>query len=193
MSRLGSMLFSEETVTLLIAVLVIAGLLGAGVRGYQIIGEKNEQRNAQKFVDAVVGRYDLLQTGQGNSFVFQGFSGGEHWYLTGWSDADPGRPQKCFFSDCLCLCRAGASASNCQLDGFCRDIALIPSVSAVPVDIYKASGGTGGAGVYTVPGYPSCISIGHAVVSLELSKNDSHFSIYSSLKDPANVVCASER
>lgn len=194
MTRAGSMLFPEESLKIVLAVIILAGILLAGFLLVGKFRENSEQRNAQGFIDSLLNRHARLEVGENNTFIFQGFKGGQDWYLVGWADSDPTRPQKCFFASCLCLCKRKDSSFNCQLDGFCRNLSEQPFVSAAAVDLYEgSSGGSGGAGYRVIPGYPSCISIGDGVIALNLSKTATTFSVYSSVKNSANVICASKR
>ncbi|MEK6858690.1 MAG: hypothetical protein AABX53_02120 [Nanoarchaeota archaeon] len=192
MNRIGSMFFPEESLKIVLAVIVVAGIVLAGFLLVGKFRENNEQRNAQKFIDSILNRYARLEVGENNTFIFQGFRGGGNWYLTGWSDSNPARPQKCFFAPCLCICKKGSISLNCQLDGFCRNLSEPPVVSAAAVESYTSNpSGTGGGG----PGLPvlrtpSCISVGDGVLALNLSRTETSFSVYSSVKNSANAFCA---
>ncbi len=185
------MLNLEEFLRIVLAVIIVAGIVFAGFLLVGKFRENNEQRNAQKFIDSVLDRYARLEIGENNTFIFQGFRGGGNWYLTGWSDSNPSRPQKCFFASCLCVCKGGPSASNCQLDGFCRNLSESPVVSAAAITIrVPDTRSTREAAQKSVLGYPSCISVGDGVIALNLSRTETSFSVYSSVENSANAFCA---
>lgn len=123
------MILPDNTLELLLVGIVVVLLFTGGMLAYNRLSGKNEEKNAQHFLDSVTGKYDSLEAGQNNSFIFQGFKGGEKWFLVAWDGTDPSRPEKCFLASCLCICRTGSSADACQKSGICRTFSNIREVT----------------------------------------------------------------
>lgn len=123
------MILPDNTLELLIVGIVVVLLFTGGMLSYNRLSGKNEEKNAQNFLNSIVGKYDSLEAGQNNSFIFQGFKGGENWFLVAWSGTDSARPEKCFLASCVCICRKGDSADSCQTRGFCRTFSEVRDVS----------------------------------------------------------------
>jgi len=109
---------TNNTLMIIIAVIGL-GLLAFGVGKLWGIYANNEEKNAQSVLDAVVAKIDALKDGESNKFVFQGFKGGENWAMFGFSKDQEGRPEKCYFDSCLCVCLQG---ETCDEIGFCRNL-----------------------------------------------------------------------
>lgn len=137
-----------------------------------------ESENAKSLLEKVVEKVDALSSGQSTQATLQGFSGGESWYFVGWSLNDPLRPQKCFFSTCLCVC-PGSSPSACQGDGFCRTLSLdsISLRSSSQEVIGTFSAGTGAVSPQYGTVNRSCVVLRSNLFEITLSKNSSSLKI----------------
>lgn len=173
------MILVDDTLELIIVAIFIVLVSVGGFFLWERYTSANEQRNAQLFIDSVIGKYTALEYGQNNTFVFQGFKHGEAWFLLGYNrTADPSaKPAKCLFDSCLCLCK-GSSISACQTDGFCR------MVNASHVIVRTSSSevvGTSSAGSGSPPS-PSyglverqCIVLQKGVLSIAITKTSQDF------------------
>jgi len=127
-----------------------------------------------------MGKIELLEDGENNTFIIQGFKGGENWYLVGWNKEEQDRPEKCFFDNCLCICKPEDATSNnpygrkqygrqdlgegCQDNGFCREIES-PSI-AVASRVFISSGVPPAGDTL----YPSCISFSKSANEILIMK-----------------------
>ena len=145
MRKIGA-ITEENVFALIIAVIGIGLLVFGAVRLFSLYrnAESDDARNA---LDNIIGKIETLKDGQSNKFFVQGFKGAGNWFLIGWGKGEQGRPDKCFFESCLCVCRGldedaketyqpggsesyqeaialakSAHGSACQSKGFCRDI-----------------------------------------------------------------------
>ena len=113
----------KNVMGIIIAVIGLA-IFFAGVYGFYQVTKSQTVENARKTLDSIMGKIELLQDGENNTFIFQGPKG---WFLTGWSKEEgrlQGKPDKCFDKSCVCICSKG-TGSSCQNNGFCRDIAIV--------------------------------------------------------------------
>lgn len=175
MSR-GMILVDNSLELILVGIAVVLILVG-GSFAYNTWSNKNEDKNAQHLLDSILGKYDLLEDGQNNSFIFQGFKGGEKWYLVGWSLSDPSRPEKCFFTSCLCSCRGGALAKNCQDSGFCRALSVNSLDISTSITVNQKSL-SGGMTVSSRVESFSCIPLSRQVLPLTFRKGSDSLYIY---------------
>ncbi len=83
----------------------------------------DEEANAQNFIKSLDGKIENLKVGETGKFPMQGL---DDWVLTGWSDKDEGKPDKCFFNSCICVCPVEGDgeglSGKCQEGGFCRGV-----------------------------------------------------------------------
>lgn len=121
------------------AILAVGGvilLFLLGMRLYSLFVDQ-DLKNAQTFIDdlvAKIGRLpncvsndpttllspDATNVCSSNTFALRGVEG---WVLAGWSRADTsteGKPDKCFFDTCICICKG--DPKKCQQEGLCRVI-----------------------------------------------------------------------
>jgi len=136
----------QNNVLSLVIVAIGLGLLVFGfVKLYQVT-VSNESKDAQKTIDTLFDKVETLKDGESNNFLIQGFKGSENWKIIGWDKNEKGRPDKCFFESCICICkgieinvvfygpqgkgsleeaifsRKSEHAKNCNINGFCRVI-----------------------------------------------------------------------
>lgn len=78
-------------------------------------------QNVTRTLDSLEGKIGALEDGEIGRFPIQG---AEDWYLLGWSKTEEGRPDKCFFESCLCICPKNYEnpSGSCQSKGFCREL-----------------------------------------------------------------------
>lgn len=107
----------EDTTSIVISVLAILILIGVGVAIYRYAAS-GESETAKKSIDVVEARIQELRDGETGRFPMKGPTG---WNLMGWSKNQEGRPDKCYFESCICICKKSNSES-CQSSGFCRNV-----------------------------------------------------------------------
>jgi hypothetical protein len=114
----------NNTMTMLIAII---GILILAYAGYKIVNfySDGDSENAGMFLDSLMGKIDLMDNGEGNTFLISGVKG--DWALVGWGEKEAGRPEKCFLNGCVCVCpfdkvRSTSGAEECQDRGICREI-----------------------------------------------------------------------
>lgn len=149
---------SPDNVTeLLIGILALL-LIGGMIFMLYKMFLPDENANAKKTIDVIEGKINYLNEEQNGSFSIQGFKGAKKdsvldngWFLVGWSKNEQGRPDKCFFDSCICICKGGIEggkanlAKYCQDNGFCRKM-NVPSVSVYSDTYYFKSVGTNTGG-----------------------------------------------
>jgi len=108
----------ENALTLIIAVVGLAIIFYAGWQLYSVYVNQDET-NAKTAINTIEGRINLLEDGQLGKVVVKQISG---WFIAGWGKNDAGRPDKCYFKSCLCICKDSVSSNieDCQTNGFCR-------------------------------------------------------------------------
>jgi hypothetical protein len=119
-NKRGAETLLNNVLGLIIAAIGIGLLIFGVVKLYQVYSD-NEADNARNTLDTLLGKIDALKEGESNEFLIQGFEGAENWYFIGYSEGQEGRPDKCFFDNCLCVCN-GKDAKSCQEGGFCRKL-----------------------------------------------------------------------
>ena len=112
--------FLNKFITIFIAII---GLLLFAYFIYQIyqINVNQDLEKAKKTLEIILGKADALGYDRG-TFTIQGLGG---WYLAGWSKEDKvseGKPEKCFFGSCLCICKEGARGGDCDEGGICKSV-----------------------------------------------------------------------
>ncbi len=138
---------TDNVITLVIAVILIAGFVTAGVSLYNIFSNQ-ETQSAQSTISSLYGKANSLEPGQNGSFIIQGFKNSQNWIIEAWGASDADSPEKCNYQSCVCICQYDAglgsnepAATYCQKNGFCRILQVnnaesfytIPSSSAVSV------------------------------------------------------------
>jgi hypothetical protein len=105
-------------VSILIAIIGIALLVIAGAKLYNFFAD-NETKNAQSFIDGLVGKIELLEDGERNTFLLRGVGG---WYLKAYNEEGKigiDRPEKCSFGNCICI-SPEPTVESCQNEGIHR-------------------------------------------------------------------------
>lgn len=114
---------TQNVLSLIIAALGIALLVFAAYKLYRANVE-NEEENATKLLDSLDEKIKNLKDGEIGRFPIRGVNG---WYLTGWGKDEQGRPDKCFFNSCVCVCKGSGKVGpndlrkdECQNKGICK-------------------------------------------------------------------------
>jgi hypothetical protein len=106
MNRKGDTI--NHTISVVVAVLCIA-LIIYGVYKLYTITQNEEERIAKKTLDEFVKKLEALPDGNTAKIVVPQVASKKEdsvWFLTGWSVDDLDVPDKCFFGNCICVCRA---------------------------------------------------------------------------------------
>ncbi len=154
-----------------------------------------ESENAKHIIDLVIKKIEALPDEGSTQVVLQGFPGAENWYIVGWSKASEERPSKCFFSDCLCICKDdknheinsehGITPDSCQTSGFCRRIDLPPSIEyyypelisgVFKTGVYVPEGSSGRDIAYQRIGV-SCIPLASNLFDFTLKKTSGNYGL----------------
>lgn len=124
----------KNVLALIIAVVGISLIIFAAVKLYSVNIEQDSE-NAKKLLSAIEGKIKNLKDGEIGRFPIRGI---EEWILVGWDKDDIGRPDKCFFDSCICVCKGNGedAKDSCQgKDGFCKKIDK--KVSVIGYKTYK--------------------------------------------------------
>lgn len=90
-----------NTLGLLVALLGLLVILGAiGTIVYNLYFA--DAAKAKKALDIVMDKIDYLKEGESAKFPLRGVDG---WMFVGWNKDDLIRPDKCFLSNCVCVCK----------------------------------------------------------------------------------------
>ncbi len=91
----------NNALVLIIAVICLAVLFIGAYKLY-VISIEEEERKAINILNILEAKINALEDGQSNTFAIFGLEG---WSLVGWSKGEAGRPDKCFFDSCICICK----------------------------------------------------------------------------------------
>jgi len=116
-------------------VLAVAGLVLIVVLIYHFYqaATNTETQTAKDTLSSLEGKINLLKVGETGKYAIKGpckkdKKGAEEcgWILTGWSKNEAGRPDKCYFNSCVCVCLSGKNNDelkrSCQDNGFCKNL-----------------------------------------------------------------------
>lgn len=142
---------------------------------------KQEARNSENFLDILVGKIEYVSVavyeGREMSFSIRGM---EDWYIMGWGKEDNGKPDKCFFDSCLCICQS-PDAGGCQAGGFCRKIKedAVNAVSLATIKYFESSLDTGGLPKRVDSDIKSsCILLPPVLIDLRIRKTADSIEVY---------------
>ncbi len=154
---------------LIFAAVIILGIIFAFYKIADYYSTSQDEKNAKKLLDSITGKIDNLEAGESNDFLLQGV---EDWYLVGWNKTGE-RPEKCFFSSCLCICPEG-NIDSCQSSGVCSETEF-RSISVSSYIAYNFNP----VGSFQ-PGflYAQCIFLPDNLIDLEIEKGESSLVIY---------------
>lgn len=105
----------------IIAIIGLTIIMFASVKIYQHATADEETDSAKQILNSLEAKINAIPENQKVEHTIQGFISNRNWYLVGWGKNEADRPQKCFFSSCICVC-TGISGDNCQEEGICRRI-----------------------------------------------------------------------
>ena len=119
-------LLLNNTFSIIIAAICLALLFYGVSKVYSRYTSNEETENAKTLIDSIESKINALEYNQKNTFSFRGISTENQWYIIGWGKQEIGRPDKCFFKSCLCICKSESTdileiSKSCQKDGFCRE------------------------------------------------------------------------
>ncbi len=161
-------------VEILIAVVCLAIVATVAIRYYSS-STQGDAEAAKAFLASVSAKADSLEVDETNSFIFRGVEG---WYFKGWSKGEAGRPDKCAFASCICICR-DPSAETCQSrNGYCQTLNF--DIVKVTTDPFTVKGTytkdpkdpTSKSGAYETTYYPNCVPLLSNFMSFNVSKTD---------------------
>lgn len=96
----------NNVLTTVIAVVGLALIIFAAWKLYSAyVGQ--DEKNAQVVIDTIEARVNAIEEGQVASIVVRGIPG---WFVTGWGKNDARRPESCYFSSCICVCKGEIGA-----------------------------------------------------------------------------------
>lgn len=126
------------TATIIIVLFIYIGIT-------QIIRD-TELEAAKTLADKLEAKVNALTEGQSINTTLQGSKDLESWYILGWGKNDPARPDKCFYSSCVCICK-GNTLDSCKEKGLCREIEIenIKITSEVEAEFIASIGNYPGA------------------------------------------------
>ena len=166
--RKAELTLSNFASVVLAALGILIFLIGAYI-AFEKISQNQEKENAQKFAQTIKEKIDSLQEEQIANFTLLGFKQQENnWYVLGWGENAPGRPDKCFFKSCVCVC-PDTKSEICQSDGYCREVekkSIWISTYAAGVD-QTEEGLPGSASEFVIPNQ---IKIPTNAIKLEITK-----------------------
>lgn len=111
---------SDNFLGTVLAVLVVLLFVSAAYGGVKAVYKNSEQKNAEsitKEVQAKIIEFSKIDKTSLNDSIAQ-VSNENVWYLAVWSEDEIGRPDKCFFDSCVCICPERSNVS-CQDNGHC--------------------------------------------------------------------------
>ncbi|MDP1695447.1 MAG: hypothetical protein Q8L29_00865 [archaeon] len=122
MNKRGDLL--NNILGVVIAVIGILVIFGGAYMLYQkYVNQESEK--AKNTIDVLEAKINAIEVGQSTEALVRGLPG---WFVAGWGKAITTKPDKCFLSICLCICKGSAvqeadKVKVCQNNGFCRKIA----------------------------------------------------------------------
>ncbi len=167
----------RDVTSLVIAIIGILLLLFAVYQLYKTFVNQDSEI-AKRALNVIEVKINNLKEGQTAKFPIKGPCKAENdcgWYLVGWGEENPERPDKCYFNSCVCICD-GYLKESCQgRNGFCRKV-NVEEVLVEKFDIFVPGGpNVGGGG--NVPAGPlqeksvSGIKFQSNLIELQINKN----------------------
>ena len=152
MNRKGAFGITGEEVLKIILVAVIVVLLAFA--GWKMIGffRISEVDKAISVLDELEGKIEAVEEGSESILTVQSPCEENEdceWYIQGWGRDDVGRPDRCFFESCICICEGlGASACQNEQNGVCREVGFdeveVKGISKVSRNLNPTKGISGG-------------------------------------------------
>ncbi len=112
---------------------------------------------ADSALDTIKLKLRAVDYGETTRFPLQGPSG---WYLQGWSVTESGRPERCYFKSCICICKEAGTkgAESCQDTKSATCISVEEKELFVGSEIYRLTLGSAVGGGVNMPSAASKIS-----------------------------------
>lgn len=195
----------EHALEVVLAIVCIV-LLVAGFARLWSVWKESEVEQAQQALERVEQKLSALKAGEFTRFPLEGPCAEQKecmWYLRGWSKNERGRPEKCYFNSCICICKGEkgrvARAADCQSSktGVCREI----DVESVKIHsqafvLYAQRVDSGGNMPVSTPVYrrgeerEECTGIKFAPVlrELELRKEEQKIELTSVIREPLQLT-----
>ena len=129
-------------------ILAVVGLVLIGYLIYSFYqaAVNGEAQVAKNTLSSIEGKINLLKVGEVGNYAIKGpckknakTADECEWMLTGWSKNEAGRPDKCYFESCVCVCPSAKTdleiKNTCQNDGFCKNLNIeeisFPKISKI--------------------------------------------------------------
>jgi hypothetical protein len=155
---------------LILALVVLVLVIFAIYKGILAVTNNPESENAHAALQRVVTKINTLNEKSSINYTLQGYKQKNNdWYLVGWGKTQDGRPDKCFFESCVCIC-AGSDASSCQSKGECENFASIENVTVKSLTIENREPPTGDAPTQGEEYGPVVVSVGYIKIPQNLIK-----------------------
>lgn len=113
-----------KLIALIVGILCLALIIILVKKSFDAVSDQDSV-NAKRIIEVLEKKAKALDNGQSAVFPLQGpcsnLESDEkcEWYLIGWNKETVGRPEKCYFDSCICICPA-YNNQTCQDKGFCR-------------------------------------------------------------------------
>jgi len=122
--------FYNNFITTVVAVVGLALLIFAIAKLYGNFANQ-ESKNAQKNLENLLIKINAVEDGQKSSTLLVGPN--DHWFLASWKVSEPGRPEKCYAKDCICICKylkedIGSLSLKSQVAALCKDNGVCKTV-----------------------------------------------------------------
>lgn len=114
----------SEFLGVIIAIIAVGILVYAGYKFYSLM--PSEFDNAKNIADSLESKIKVLDAGDSTKNTIQSpcrEPGVCKWNIQGWGKDQPGRPDRCFFDSCICVCNGlGSEACQDSRTGICRKV-----------------------------------------------------------------------
>ncbi len=100
----GGNFLEKNVLEIVLAVVIILILVGGAFLFYRNLIVSSDVESAKTTMNVIEGKIRALREGEKNSFFVRGVNAAD-WYLFGWGKFDSGRPDRCYFENCVCLCK----------------------------------------------------------------------------------------
>jgi hypothetical protein len=179
--RFGKTILIRNLMSAVIAILVFIMLVSFVVILAGLFFPQ-EKKNADKFIESLGEKLEILEDGSSDGYLFQGI---DDWYLVAYGANERYKPAKCVLDGCLCICPI-AHHYYCETEGLCerfRDF----DVEATSI----SGGGSVNVGSTSKLGSPivqhidtgatvQCIRMDGKTIALHASKKDGLVRLFSS-------------
>ncbi len=113
----------KEILGIVLAVIIFLIFIGVAILIYRHLTTSSDVESAKSIMGVIDGKIRALEEGEKNTFSVRGVNAAD-WYLFGWGGNDPRKPDRCYFENCVCLCKltGNGEKEDCQdrQRAFCR-------------------------------------------------------------------------